>query len=246
MKRILGGSRSKYELEIPETSKDKIPQPIAAQEGVLPKLHFSMLVIGGSGSGKSVLCFNIIKKFYRDAFDVVILISPTGKSDDIQNALGLPANRVITDMKQAEEALETIKKIQKETIDKEGYEKAKNILVYFDDIVSNTQFMNSPSVIDAFIKNRHYKFSTILSSQYYKAIPRRIRMQSACDIFFNCSETEMTTIAEDFEPPKVTRRRFIETLQTILEEPYQFITIMTHAPWAEKFRKGFTEIIDFE
>lgn len=244
-KSITDAKTKKYTLTIPKTSKDRIKQPEAVKDGVLPALHFSMLIIGSSGSGKSVLAFNIIKKFYGPVFDMVILISPTGITDDIQAALGLPVSRVITDMRKAEQALQMIMDVQTEDIKKGGYEAAKNILVYFDDVVSNTQFMNSPVVIDAFIKNRHYKFSTILCSQYYKAITRRIRMQSACDIFFNCSETEMQTIADDFEPPGVSRNVFIERLQQILEEKYAFVTIMTHAPWSEKFRKGLTEPIDF-
>lgn len=237
--------KSDYKLTIPETSKDKIKQPKVAEEGVLPKLHFSMLIVGSSGAGKSCLSFNIIDKFYKDAFDMVIVISPTGLSDDIQAALKLPDSRVITDMDEAEEALKTIMKVQKEKIDKDGYETAKNVLICFDDIVSNYQFMNSQTVIDAFIKNRHYKFSTILCSQYWRAIPRRIRMQSSCSIFFNCSETEMKVIAEDYEPPGVGSKKFIATLQDILSEPYQFIVIMCHSPWEEKFRKGLTEIIHF-
>lgn len=235
----------KYNLEVPKTSKDRIEQPQIALDGVLPKLHFSMLIVGSSGSGKSVLAYNIINQFYKDCFDMIILISPTGTSDDVQAALNLPRSRVITDLTLANDALKKIMQVQDETIKKEGYEKAKNILIYFDDVVSDYSFMNSNEVVTAFIRNRHYKFSTLLCSQYYKLIPRKIRMQSACNIFFNCSETEMNTIAEDFEPPGVTRKEFVRTLQDILASPYQFITIAMRSPWAERFRMGLAEIIHF-
>ena len=206
-----------YKLDVPKTSKDLIEQPEICMQGVLPKLHFSMLAVGSSGSGKSVLVYNLISNFYAGYFDTVISISPTGGSDDIQKALGLPKNRVITEMSKAESVLLMIQEVQKEEIKKKGFEGAKKILIYLDDVIGDERFMNSKAMIESFIKNRHYNFSVILCSQYYKAIPRRIRMQSACNFFFNCNETELTTLAEDFEPPGVQRKRFIEVLQQILE-----------------------------
>lgn len=232
-----------YKLFVPKTAKDLIHQPPIAESGVLPKLHFSMLVIGSSGSGKSVLVFNLIDRFYKDCFDMTILISPTGKTDDIQAALQL--KMVISDMQKAEEALQKIMDIQSESIKKKGYENTKKILIYFDDVVGDQKFMNSKVMMNAFIKNRHYNFSVILCSQYYKAIPRRMRMQSACTFFFNCPETEMQTIAEDFEPPGVGRKAFIAKLQEILSEKYQFITIMMRSDWANRFRKGLAQVISF-
>ena len=235
-----------YKLEVPETTKDLIDQPEIAESGVLPKLNFSMLIVGSSGSGKSVLAINIIKNFYKDAFDMVLLISPTGDTDDIQKALDLPASRVITDMKVAEECLQKIMDVQTESIKKhEGFEGLKKILIYLDDVIGDDKFMKSKAMINTFIKNRHHNCSVILCSQYYKAIPKRIRMQSACDIFFNCSETELETIAEDFEPPGLNKRKFIEKLQHELEAKYAFITINRRSPWEERFRRGLAHVIDF-
>jgi hypothetical protein len=235
-----------YKLDVPKTSKDLLKQPKIAEDEVLPKLNFSMLVVGSSGSGKSVLVFNLITKFYKNFFDMIVLISPTGKTDDIQKALKLPDSRVITDMDKAEEALQKIMDIQSESIKKEGFEHSKKILVYLDDVVGDSKFMNSKAMVNSFIKNRHYNISVILCSQYYKAIPRRMRMQSACNFFFACPETEMTTIAEDFEPPGVGRKRFIEVLQEIMSEKHQFVTIMMRSDWAHRYRKGLAQVIDFK
>jgi len=234
-----------YKLIVPETSKDLIDQPQMAKDGVLPKLHFSMLLVGASGSGKSVLAYNIIDKFYKDCFDMVILISPTGMTDDIQAALKIPKSRVITDMKKAEESLQKVMDVQTDCIKKRGFEKCKKVLVYLDDVVGDTQFMNSKTMVNAFIKNRHYNFSVLLCSQYWKAIPRRMRMQSAFNVFFECSETELNTIAEDFEPPGINKKKFIDILTHILSEKYQFVSIARRSSWDERFRKGLAHVIDF-
>ncbi len=73
-----------------------------------------------------------------------------------------------------------------------------------------------------------------------------MRMQAACNMFFNCNETELNTIAEDFAPPMVPHKKFIEVLQDILKEKFQFITINRRSPWNERFRKGLAEVIDFD
>jgi hypothetical protein len=204
-----------------------------------------MLVIGSSGSGKSVLVFNIIKKFYKDYYDIIILISPTGKTDDIQLALDLPKNRVITDMAKAELAVQKMEDVQEEEIKNSGFEDTKKVLIYFDDCVGDPVFMKSKAMINAFIKNRHYNFSDILCSQYFKAIPKRMREQSACSIFFDCSETEMQTIAEDYLPPNVNKKVFIRKLQDILSEQYAFVTYMKRSPWPQRWRRGLAHVINF-
>ncbi len=234
-----------YALEVPKTSKDLIRQPKIAQDGVLPKIHFSMIIVGSSGSGKSVLVFNLISKFYKDYYDMVILISPTGKQDDIQIALNLPKNRVITDMEKAEAAVKMVEEVQEEKIKADGYESAKKILLYFDDVIGDPIFLKSKSMIKAFIKNRHYGFSDILCSQYYKAVPKRMREQASCLIFFDCSETELNTIMEDFLPPGVNPKVFMRRLQEILSVKYAFVTYMKRSEWKMRWRRGFAHVIDF-
>ncbi len=234
-----------YSLVVPKTSKDNIPQPKMAKDGVLPRLHFSALAVGSSGSGKSVLVYNLISKYYKDFFDIVILISPTGKTDDIQKALELPKNRVITDMSKAEKVVQMIEDTQEEQIKKGGFESAKKVLLYFDDVIGDKIFMNSKPMINAFVKNRHYGISCILASQYFKAVPRRMRMQSSCNFFFACAETEMDTIAEDFLPPGVPVKHFISVLNQILSEKYQFVTYNKQSDWPERWRKGLARVINF-
>lgn len=148
-------------------------------------------------------------------------------------------------MEKAEAAVKMIEGVQEEDIKKHGFEEAKKILLYFDDVVGDPIFMKSKAMINAFIKNRHYGFSDILCSQYFKAIPRRMRQQLACCIFFDCSDTEFETIAEDFLPPGVNKKVFIKTLQSHVSEKYSFITYNKQSPWPERWRSGLAHVINF-
>ena len=69
-----------YKIEPVKTSKDSIKHPKLSEEGVIPKLCCSTILVGKSGSGKSVLLHNLMtrKEFFHGHFDKVFLISPTG------------------------------------------------------------------------------------------------------------------------------------------------------------------------
>jgi putative ribosome biogenesis GTPase RsgA len=68
-----------YEIRPVSTSKDEIRHPKLSEEGVIPKLCCSTILVGKSGSGKSVLLHNLMtrKEFFAGHFDKVFLISPT-------------------------------------------------------------------------------------------------------------------------------------------------------------------------
>ena len=89
-----------YKIEPVKTSKDAIQHPKLSEEGVIPKLCCSTVLVGKSGSGKSVLLQNLMtrKEFFAGHFDKVFLISPTGEADDVQKALNVSPNCVFTDM----------------------------------------------------------------------------------------------------------------------------------------------------
>ena len=89
-----------YKIEPVKTSKDAIKHPKLSEEGVIPKLCCSTILVGKSGSGKSVLLQNLMtrKEFFAGHFDKVFLISPTGEADDVQKALNVSPNCVFTDM----------------------------------------------------------------------------------------------------------------------------------------------------
>ena len=68
-----------YKIEPVKTSKDAIKHPKLSEESVIPKLCSSTILVGKSGSGKSVLLHNLMtrKEFFAGCFDKTFLISPT-------------------------------------------------------------------------------------------------------------------------------------------------------------------------
>ena len=126
-----------------DVKQEKIKQPVAAQQGVLPEHPFRMYVVGASGSGKSNFILNLLtrKNMYKDYFDSIIVISPTAAHlDPNYKVLKLPdTNFFMPD----EKVLERIMEIQEKQIEEKGKVGASKTLLVLDDIISYKQFCNS-------------------------------------------------------------------------------------------------------
>lgn len=77
-----------YKIEPVRTSKDLIKHPALSEEMVIPKLCTSTILVGKSGSGKSVLLHNLMtrKEFFAGHFDKIFLISPTVRLNFLYNS----------------------------------------------------------------------------------------------------------------------------------------------------------------
>jgi len=242
--------KQKYEIKKIETQKDKIKHPLAAEEGVIPKLCTSMLFIGKSGSGKSTLLANLLtgEHFYNknQSFQHIFLISPTGESDDIQKSLELPSHSIVTDLEVAVPFLEKIYNHQSESVKKYGAAKTPQICIILDDVVANIKFMNSTIFTKCFIANRHANLTVMLCSQHFKRVPRVCRLQANCLFFFALSNSEVELLADEFAPPNMHKNDFKILVDVALKKPYDFLTIQMKKPWAERFSRGLLETFDLE
>ena len=236
-----------YEIKPPPTNKDKIKHPKLAEEGVIAKLGSSVLLIGVSKSGKSVLTHALLsnKDFYGKAFDKLFYISPSG--DDTLDGLDIPESAKFTDLKKAAQALDALQKHQKEQIAKHGNHKAHNFGIIMDDCVSDSKFMKSPQVLQSFIANRHYNETVFLCSQHLNSVPKVCRLQATFVCVFECSSREMEVIAESFCPSGMTDKQF-ETLMLDVwnSKPFQFLTIHRGVPLKERYRQGLAQVIDLD
>jgi hypothetical protein len=239
-----------YEIKPVPTSKDEIKHPPLSDEGVIPALNTSTILVGKSGSGKSVLLHNLLTR--PEFFDKykywskIFCVSPTAECDDIQKALNLPPSCVFTDMEEAVVALEKIEKFQSEQIKKLGSGKAQKFCIIYDDVVGHTKLMNHPVFVSSFIKCRHYNFTVFLCSQHFKRVPKICRLQASYLCFFAVSNSDAETLCDEFAPPSMKKEAFFQMVNDTLKERYSFLTINMRSPWETRFRKGLAETITLD
>ena len=239
-----------YKIQPVATSKDDIKHPALSEAGVIPKLNTSTILVGKSGSGKSVLLHNLLTRpeFFNkyQHFDKIFVVSPSAECDDVQLALKIPTSCVFTDMEEAVVALEKIEKFQSEEIKKLGSGKAQKFCIIFDDVIGHTKLMNNPVFISAFIKSRHYNFTVFLCSQHFRKIPKVCRLQASYLCFFAISNSEAEMLCEEFSPPQMKKDAFMQMISDTLKEPYSFLTINMRSPWETRFRRGLAEPINLD
>ena len=87
------------EIIVYKSLKDSAPQIQAVKEKLLPRYPHYFLLIGKSGSGKTMCLLNLLlnKDMFKDYYHEIIYFSPTGKSDSLVKKLGLKSENKITD-----------------------------------------------------------------------------------------------------------------------------------------------------
>ena len=191
------------------TKKSSLPQSDYMNKGIINKFPSMLLNVGRSGSGKSTVINYMMTtdKFLLNFFDKVYLFSPTAKLDDLAKHLKLKDEFLITNP--TEERLEKILSKQESMIKSQGIEKvgkSSKVLIIFDDIVSNQNFLKSSSMIKLATMGRHFLISSIINTQSYTKIPRAIRLQANALILFPSSQNEVKLLAEDITPPHTSKK----------------------------------------
>jgi hypothetical protein len=231
--------------KIETSNKNKIKQCKLAEMGVLMKHPFRCYIVGASGSGKTNLMLNLLTRvgFYKNWFDRIFCLSPTALSLD-ESYKALEKN---TKYKQGKdllylpckvEALQAILDVQ------EQEEKAKKVLVILDDIVSFGRFCRSNELLTFFVMGRHYNLSIFLLSQAFHLIPKSIRLNMSCIIYFKGSMVETESLIEQYCPAGYSKKDFQKKVELATDAPYSFLYINLNTPMHSKiprYRKNLTD-----
>jgi GTP-binding protein EngB required for normal cell division len=239
-----------YSIKALETEKSKIPLRACQKNGTLPKFPCSVMFSGRSGSGKSNLLASILSRdeMLKDYYHCIVVYSPTaGTTDDIYKNLDLPKENFIPDF--GKEDLERIIDSRKKLIKKKGIEwvaKQSRMLIILDDVISNREFLNSPTALKLFALLRHYLCSIFVLMQSYTKLPRALRLNCNCIYVFPASRSEIEVLKDEITPSSLTKKEFEQVIEYCTKDDYSFLTINNHAPSGKKIRKNLDEIINLD
>ena len=229
------------------TKKSDLPQSPYMKNNIINKFPSMILNIGRSGSGKStVINFMMTEKnFLKDFYDKVYLFSPTAELDDLAKHLNLKKEFLVTDP--TEEKLIEILDKQEKLIKSKGIAavgRSSKVLIIFDDIVSNQNFLKSEAMIRLATMGRHFLVSSIINTQSYTKIPRAIRLQANALILFPSSNNEVKLLVEDTAPPHCEKKDFSKLIEYATSGKHDFLFINNFSPVDTRFRKGFKEYLN--
>ena len=241
---------------------------------VAPRIPFSQIVVGPSGSGKSILLQNMVLDIYRNCFSRIYIFSSSIHVDSvwhpvkeyIEKHLRVDTKKEKTyfddfHKEDLEEILELQYKISK-------YQKDNNFktlfasLVIVDDFVDQVSFSKHNSLLNSlYIKARHYGVNVVSSSQKFNALSTIIRVNSRQLFFFKMRNyKELQTMIEELSVLLIkknllkndknisnAKNTLLEIYDDATEERFSFlfVNLMKHNI-NEVFMKRFTHkyIID--
>ena len=233
-----------YAVKIKKTNKDDVYQPNASKIGLLPNLPFGAVVIGKSGSGKTLAIVNMLTnpKLLADTFDYIYLFTGVKPDHELIKDLELDKSNIKVDFD--EETVKAIMDKMEKTVDKQGFKNTPSVCFIFDDILGNTDFLKSKTLTKLATANRHMNISYIVLSQYYKKLPPVVRTNASYYMVFPSSDIEMQKIADELSPPSITKDQFLKIARHATIAKYSFLSINSKADPDKQLRKGFNTILN--
>jgi hypothetical protein len=194
------------------------------------KIPMRCCVVAPSGSGKTNFLCNLIHLFSigKGTFADITIVT-RNKDEPLYKFLGSKSDQI-----QIKEGIESIPPLDK--MDKE-----LNHLVVFDDLVLNK---NQAPIENYYIRARKLNCSVIYLSQSYYRIPKIIRNNCSYMIILKLSgNREVNMILSEFGLG-VTKDQLVRMYEYATKEKFSPLLIDLEAEPVDRFRKGFTEILN--
>ena len=197
----------------------------------VPQWCFRWLIVGQSGSGKTVLALNAIAKMLT--FDKLFIIAKHPEQGKLK--------KLVDAIKEAGREHDLFLGQSVEDIpDFETFQKNKQNLVLLDDLVMEDQ----TKIADLCIRGRHRSISIIYLSQSYYRVPRIIRLQCTDFSLFELNRKEQNLVYQDVGGACPSLDLFRRYMRDCTTQDYGFIYIDTRTRDKNmKFRKGFNKCI---
>lgn len=212
---------------IPDELKKKYHNPNFDYH--LIKIPFRMLIIGGSGSGKTNTAMEVIHRM-SNTFEKIVICCKS-KAEPLYEFL---ETKIPPEQLEIYEGIENVPPVDK-------YKGVGQMLIIFDDLVLDK---NQSEIEQYFIRGRKIGggISCIYLSQSYFKTPKTIRLQCNYLILKKLSsKRDLAQILNEFSLGKdITELTALYKDATT--NPLYFLLIDADAPDDMKFRKGFMEI----
>ena len=224
---------------------------------VAPRIPFSMVITGQSGSGKTVLLSNLILDIYKGCFSRIFIWSSSIDLDPvwtpvkkyIEKDLNVNPEKEkvyfdtfnIDEMQKVLDLQHKINQFQK----KNEHPKLFSVLFLIDDFIDQASFAKHNNLLNAlYIKARHYGVDIISSSQKYNGLSTTIRTNSRQLIFFklrNYKEVESVLdelagvliskkAMSDMKSLHQAKQLLLEIYNVATEEPFSFLFVNLMQP----------------
>ena len=208
----------------------------------IPDHPYRILIIGGSGSGKTNTLLNLIKKL-GDIDKIYLYAKDLSKPkyEFLIKKLEDPGTKHLNNLNAFIECSNTMDDVYENINDYNPIRKRK-ILIVFDhiiaDIMTNKKFQ--AIIKELFIRCRKLNISLVFITQSYFRVPKDVRLNLTHYLIMKINNRkELQNIAVNHSAD-IDYQDFINIYRECTREPYSFLTIDTTLPASDplRFRKS--------
>ena len=211
----------------------------------IPDHPYKVLIIGGSGSGKTNALVNLINE--QNDIDKIYLYARDLNETKYKILIKKHEDAGIKHLNDPNALIECSNTLDDVYENINNYTSSRNrkILIVFDDmiadIMTNKRFQSI--IKELFIRCRNLNISLVFITQSYFSVPKDVRLNSAHYLMMKINnKMELQNIAINHSAD-VDYKDFIKIYRECTREPYNFLTIDTALPASDplRFRKKFFE-----
>ena len=208
----------------------------------IPDHTYRIMIIGGSGSGKTNALLNFINE--QDDIDKIYLYAKDFRESKYAHLIKNHKNtgiKYLNDPNTFIECFNTMDDVYKNINDYNPSRKRKIFIVFDDmivDITDNKRF--KPITIELFIRFRKLNISLVFITQPYFSVPKNVRLNLTHYLIMKINNRkELQNIAIN-DSADIGYKDFIEIYRECTKEPFNFLTIDTMLPASNllRFRKN--------
>ena len=212
----------------------------------IPDHPYRILIIGGSGSGKTNLLLNLIEN--QPDIDKIYLYAKDPYESKYQYLINKRESVGINDFNDPKAFIDYSNDMQDvyKNINYYNLNKENKILIVFDDMIAdmiNNKKLNS-IVTELFIRGRKLYISLVFITQSYFKVPRDVRLNTTHSFIMKIpNKRESQQIATD-HLSNINTKDFIKIYNKCTDEPYSFFVKDT-TPSSDnllRFRKNLYNI----
>ena len=217
--------------EIPTKFLTKSHNPHFNKHGI--KLPFRMLIIGGSGSGKTQTLMNLMHNMDSTFNDIYVITK--NKDEPLYNYL---------EEKHGKKGVKVVEGIDKAPDLDKDISKKDQTLIVMDDLVLER---NQKPLEEFFIRARKQNCSLIYISQSYFAVPPMIRKNLNYLVIKQLSNLpDLFRILREYSLG-LDKKQLLNIYENATTDNKQdFLLVDLDAEPADRFRKNFNDIYDIE
>jgi len=219
----------KQEIKIIPKLKEYRYEPPQPKNTLMPRLHFSMIVSGPRGSGKSLFVRNLLlrKDMLYDVFkkpNYIIVICPNVRTNGDYAELEKKENCFLVE-KYTSALIKNIIDQQVQNIKQYGRNKTPEILIVLDDILDSGAADFHSATESLFTRGRHININVILITQHLNRVSYTMRVNSDYFVLFKpANEKEMDNIIKNIVNHSNVKKAE-ENLREIFNLPYNFLFV---------------------